>query len=51
MDSYLLFALVVIAVWLVTFLAYIAISNRQRDIEGEILAVERLLEHDEHEQA
>lgn len=50
MDLYLLFALILIAIWLVTFLVYIAVSNRQRDIEGEIVAVERLLEQGEQEQ-
>lgn len=47
MDLYLLFALVVIALWIGSFAVYLVLSNRQRDIEGEILQVEHLL-HDEH---
>ncbi len=51
LDSYVLFALVVIAFWLVSFLIYIVISNRQRDIEGEILQVNRMLDDDSRESA
>lgn len=46
MDRYLLFALIVIAIWLLSFIVYLVISNRQRDIEGEIMQVERLLRDD-----
>lgn len=46
MDRYLLFALIVIAFWLVSFIVYMVISSRQRDIEGEIMQVNRLLRDD-----
>ena len=46
MERYLLIAIVVIAVWLVSFLVYLVISSRQLDIESEIDQVDRLLNHE-----
>ena len=46
LDLYVLFAIALIAIWLVSFLAYVVISNRQRDIEDEILEVDQLLEEE-----
>ena len=44
MDSYVLIALIVIAVWLVSFVVYMVVSNRQLDIESEIQQVDNLLD-------
>jgi hypothetical protein len=44
LDLYVLIAIIVIAVWLVSFLVYLVISNRQLDIESEIHQVDKLLD-------
>lgn len=44
LDRYLLIAIIVIAVWLVSFLVYLVISSRQLDIESEIERVDELLD-------
>ncbi len=44
MENYLLIALVIIAFFLVGFIVYLLLSNRQLDIENEIEHVNRLLE-------
>jgi hypothetical protein len=46
MDQYLIIAFVVIIFWLVGFGAYLLISNRQRDVEDELDALDELLHND-----
>lgn len=46
MDQYLLIALVVIVFWLVGFGVYMVVSNRQRNLEGDLNHLSELLEDD-----
>jgi hypothetical protein len=46
MDQYLLIAVVVIIFWLVGFGAYMVVSNRQRDLEGDLNDLSDLLGDD-----
>jgi len=46
MDQYLLIAAVVIIFWLVGFGAYMVVSNRQRDLEGNLNDLSELLGDD-----
>lgn len=47
MDQYFLLALIIISFWVVGFIIYLVLSNRQRDIETEIKHIDTLLETDE----
>jgi hypothetical protein len=46
MDQYLIIALIVIGFWLLGFIVYLILSNKQRDIELEINQIDLLLEVD-----
>lgn len=44
MENYTLIALLIIGSWLIGFIVYMVISNRQVDIEGEIDQVNTMLD-------
>ena len=46
MENYLLIALVTIVFWLVGFAVYLVVSNRQRNLEGELNHLSSMLEDD-----
>jgi hypothetical protein len=46
LEQYLLFALIIIGFWVVGFIIYLVLSNRQRDIEAEINHIDEMLEAD-----
>ncbi len=46
LEQYVLIAIVIIIFWLIGFVAYLRISNRQRDLEGELNEVSELLGDD-----
>ncbi len=46
LEQYVLIALIIIIFWLVGFVAYLRISDRQRDLEGELNDVSELLGDD-----
>ncbi|MFL7840454.1 MAG: hypothetical protein ACK2T4_06220 [Candidatus Promineifilaceae bacterium] len=46
MEQYLLLALIIIGFWVVGFIIYLILSNRQRDIESEINQIDAMLEAD-----
>jgi hypothetical protein len=46
MDQYLLIAMVVIIFWLIGFGVYMVVSNRQRDLEGDLNDLSELLGDD-----
>lgn len=45
-EQYLLIAIVIIALWLIGFIAYLIISNRQRDLESDIKEISDMLGDD-----
>ncbi len=47
MDQYFLLALIIIGFWVVGFIIYLVLSNRQRDIETEIIQIDGMLEAEE----
>ena len=49
MDNYLLIALIIIVFWIVGFAVYIAVSNRQRIVEGDLNRLSNMLEDDKVE--
>ena len=46
LEQYVLIALIIIIFWLVGFVAYLRISDRQRDLEAELNDVSELLGDD-----
>ena len=44
MEQYLLLALIIIGFWVVGFIIYLVLSNRQRDIEAEIRHINTMLD-------
>lgn len=46
LEQYVLIALIIIVFWLVGFVVYLRISDRQRDLEGELNEVSDLLGDD-----
>jgi hypothetical protein len=49
MNVYLLIALVIIVLLLVGYVAYLVVSNRQRDMEADLDHLAELLEDDNRE--
>jgi hypothetical protein len=46
MDQYLLIAVLITIFWLIGFGAYMVVSNRQRDLEGDLNDLSELLGDD-----
>lgn len=44
MEQYFILALIIISFWVVGFIFYLVLSNRQRDIEAEIDHIDELLD-------
>ena len=47
MEQYFLIAIIIIGFWVVGFIFYLVLSNRQRDIQAEINHIDEMLEADE----
>lgn len=45
-EQYLLIAIVIITLWLIGFIAYLVISNRQRNLEADIQEISEMLGDD-----
>ncbi len=46
MDQYLLIAVIITIFWLIGFGSYMVVSNRQRDLEGDLNDLSELLGDD-----
>lgn len=45
-ERYLLIAVIIIALWLIGFIAYVIVSRRQQDIESELEHLQQMLDRD-----